>query len=44
MADGRFEAAAVVGVVILTLTVGVALVARIVGVQVGPRDESSGRR
>jgi iron(III) transport system permease protein len=36
MADGSFEAAAVVGVVILFLTVGVALGARLLGLRVGP--------
>jgi iron(III) transport system permease protein len=36
MSDGTFERASVVGVIILLLTVGVALVARVFGLRVGP--------
>jgi iron(III) transport system permease protein len=39
LADGKFEAAAVVGVVILLLTVGAALLARAVGLSLGPGHE-----
>ena len=39
LADGKLEAAAVVGVVILLLTLGAALLARAVGLHLGPGHE-----
>ena len=37
MVDGRYEAAAVVGVIVLLLTTGVALLARLFGLRIGIR-------
>ncbi|HLA28415.1 MAG TPA: hypothetical protein VJZ49_11025, partial [Syntrophales bacterium] len=39
MADARYEAAAVVGTVVVILTVGVALIARFFGLRLGLRGE-----
>jgi len=39
LADGKFEAAAVIGVVILVLTLGAALLARAAGIYMGPGHE-----
>jgi iron(III) transport system permease protein len=38
MVEGRYEAAAVVGVIVVLLTTGIALVARVFGLRVGVRD------
>jgi iron(III) transport system permease protein len=38
MVEGRYEAAAVVGVIVVLLTTGIALVARIFGLRLGVRD------
>jgi len=37
MVDGRYEAAAVVGIIVLLLTTGVALLARLFGLRIGIR-------
>ena len=38
MVEGRYEAAAVVGVLVVLLTTGIALIARVLGLRVGVRD------
>ena len=38
MVEGRYEAAAVVGVIVVVLTTGIALLARIFGLRLGVRD------
>ena len=38
MVEGRYEAAAVVGVIVVLLTTGIALVARVFGLRVAVRD------
>jgi iron(III) transport system permease protein len=35
MVDGRYESASVIGVIIMLMTVGVALVARVLGLRIG---------